>query len=55
MLDRRDAVHEECMTGDLQDMRNAKHDGRRTRGMHDRRDAGHLECTTGGVQDMRNA
>ena len=54
MYDRRDTGYEECttgglqemrieefMTGGVQDIRNARQEGCRTRGMHDRRDAGH--------------
>ena len=55
MCDWRGVEHEECTTGGEQDMKNARQEGCKARGMHDRREAVQGECTTGGMQDMRNA
>ena len=47
MYNTRDEEHEECMTGGMQGMRNARKEGCRALGMYDRKDAGHEECMTG--------
>ena len=49
------ARHEECTTGGMNNMRNARHDRGRTWGMHDRWGAGHKECNPWGIHDIRNA